>query len=237
MSIVFFAGDKGGVGKSIACMAFIEWIFLKKLDYQLIEGDTSNDNVYKSYKNHIKSHQFNLGVSEGWRELMDLIEINNNINLVINTPARLDEIIKTEAEIFEEVCQELNQKIIIFWMINRQKDCVVSLKRALSLFQKSCFIVVKNLYFGTSNKFLIWDESEVKKNFDQKNGKTIEFPELNDRAVDKVLNARFSFYESLENSVTNSDKLDNQRIMISDKTDIQRWLRLTSNLFDSAQIG
>lgn len=235
MAIVLFAGDKGGVGKSMGCMSFIEWSLARAMNYELIEGDTSNDNVYKSYKNAIESHRFNLGVSDGWREMTDLIETKKDINLVVNTPARIDEIIRKEAEILETVCKALDQKICIFWMINRQRDSVVSFKRAKSIFKNSPFIVVKNLYFGDAKKFVIWDESEVKKQFDQEGGITLEYPELNDRAIDRVVNPRLTFSGAIAISEAENDKLGNSKIMISDKTDIQRWLKSINTLFDSVE--
>ena len=64
-------------------------------------------------------------------------------------------------------------------------------------------------------------------------GETLEFPELNDRAADRVINARLTFTGAANISSEDNEKLESQRLMISDKTDIQRWLRSVYELFDS----
>lgn len=233
MAVILFGGDKGGVGKSTGCMAFIDWAIAKNKPFILIEGDTSNDNVFKAYKDTLESHRFNLGSSDGWREMMDLIENKKDANFVVNTPARIDEMIKNEAEIFEAVCSEVGQKVTIFWMLNRQRDSILSFKRARSTFGKAQFVAVKNLYFGLGKKFVLWDESTVRAEFDKEGGETLEFPELNDRAADRVINARLTFTGAANISSEDNEKLESQRLMISDKTDIQRWLRSVYELFDS----
>jgi nitrogenase subunit NifH len=86
--IYMVSGCKGGVGKSIVSMALLDYLI--KLDRKclLVEADTANDDVFKTYGDSMVTAHINLDIEEGWVELVNFLDANKELIAVVNFGAR-----------------------------------------------------------------------------------------------------------------------------------------------------
>lgn len=70
-------------------------------------------------------------------------------------------------------------------MINRQRDSVELLRGFLNAFPDVLVHVCRNLYFGTQEKFELYNGSKVRQHI-EKHGRTLNFPELESRVADRL---------------------------------------------------
>ncbi len=219
-NIYFIGGGKGGVGKSLVTISCIYLLQKKNIKPILIETDTSNPDTYKIFKDEISDIEtIDLDSNDGWINLVNLIDKNDN-HIVVNTAARNNIGLNKYSMILQSVLSELKRKIVTLWVINRQRDSIELLKQYTEIFpsnDKHQINVVKNLFFGDSTKFELFNESKIKKQIQNDGGYIIDFPELADRICDEIYSKRLSIKKSLE-------------IMpIGNKAEILRWIKIVEN--------
>lgn len=186
-STIYISGNgKGGVGKTMLSIGILDWLNNNGTGNHvtLIESDDSNPDAFKAYEStlEITKKVINLDAQNGWISLMNEMPSwsESGEQVVINTAARSTEAIIKNINDLLMGAKELGIDIRLIWTINRQRDSLNLLNDLLN----SCDIdttVVKNLYFGESYKFVLFDKSELKKKV-----KTIELPDLNDEITDKI---------------------------------------------------
>lgn len=218
MSIYLFSGNKGGVGKSMACVAFIESQLATGRDPIIIEADRENPDVGRKYDE--RARYFDLTNQEGWAKLADTVDSARARDIIINLPAQVGEAWTKHAPLFFEALGEAGEiPAYVFFVINRQKDSVALLKNALATDPSNgaikAWLVVKNLYFGDSEKFVLWQGSKTRADVLAK-GAEIELPELADWVADKIAGRPTTVAAAAE---------DTQAFTISERTAIKRWLR------------
>ena len=128
-------GGKGGVGKSIFCMLLIDFLTkCKGRKILLIETDTSNPDVGKTFSNNddVEVISLSLDNADGWIELVNYVEASQR-DIVINSAARSGEAIKKFSSTLTGSLEELQRKLITFWLINRQRDSVELLKKYMDV--------------------------------------------------------------------------------------------------------
>ena len=86
--IYVVGGSKGGVGKSLVTMALVHQLSQSGDDVFLIDADTSNPDVLKSYQNEIRCEDVSLDDADGWIRLVDICDENKGSVVVVNTAAR-----------------------------------------------------------------------------------------------------------------------------------------------------
>jgi hypothetical protein len=188
--VIFFHGDKGGVGKSFACASFLDTLIKKgRAAAAVVDGDPSNPDVQRMFEDSFKTKTANLSTHEGWMDLNDFMAENSDLPIVVSMPAGIGRHFKREADAFFKMAEMLERPVSMFWVINRLPDSVNLLSQTLDVVDArlSAKIVVKNLFFGDADKFSRWDNSSVRKRFESLGGKTIALPELHERVVDKLL--------------------------------------------------
>lgn len=52
--------------------------------------------------------------------------------------------------------------------------------------------VLRNLHFGASEKFQLYNGSDLKKRIEKSGGKTLDFPDLADRVADQLATERLT---------------------------------------------
>lgn len=186
--IVFFDGDKGGVGKSAACGAFADWAQAKGLPIAVVDGDARNPDVGRIFDGVVPISQANLRLKDGWMDLTDFIHENSDRMVLISMPAGIGGELAREASRFMGMAQSLDRPVGLVWVINRTLDSINLLNAALSSFgdNLAAKIVLKNLFFGEADKFRRWDDSNTKKKFESAGGITLTLAELHERVMDKL---------------------------------------------------
>lgn len=194
-TIYIIGGGKGGVGKTMASIAMVDWLGNESAGNQvtLIETDDSNPDSYKSYEttSEVTKKLINLDSQSGWITLMNEMPgwASSCEQVVINTAARATTHIENNLRDFLAGALELSIDVRMIWVINRQRDGLNLISNLLKIVDVDTTIV-KNLYYGDSNKFSLFDKSELKNRV-----RTIELPDLNDEVSDKIFNERLPLHE------------------------------------------
>ena len=221
--IIYVGGSKGGVGKSKLSFAIIDYLIECGNKVILIETDTSNPDVFKAHQKYENlgtvCRQVNLDTSEGWIELVNLADEFSDHFAVINSAARSNIGMEKYGATLKETLGELNRELITFWIINRQRDSIELLRGFLNIFPNALVYVFRNLYFGESGKFELYNNSNAKKLIEEK-GNTFDFPDLADRVADKIYSNRLPIQIALK------------ELPIGDRAELKRWKSKCKEIFD-----
>ncbi|APA90244.1 hypothetical protein BJG93_34590 (plasmid) [Paraburkholderia sprentiae WSM5005] len=181
-------GDKGGVGKSTYACVLVDWLLKREVPSALVDGDTRNPDVSRMFADAMPTTQANLRIHEGWMDLTDFMMQHPDRAVVISLPAGIGEELKREGARFLQTVKMLERPLVMFWVINRLPDSVNLLNEAMKVMESGLTgkVVVKNLFFGDSDKFSRWESSATKQRFEQSGGVTVSMSELHERTVDKL---------------------------------------------------
>lgn len=201
--IIIVGGSKGGVGKSMVTISLVDYYIRKEKKFILIETDTSNPDVYKNYNKFLEGRVFSLELDEkdGWLDLQNIAqgEEGRDGDVIINTAARNNLAIENHGHILNNDIDKMDRNLITLWPINRQRDSISLLYDYMERMTKSEIYVLRNLYFGDSKKFTLYNESDLRKTIDRsQTGGTFDFPDLADRVTDFMISNRLSVSECLE---------------------------------------
>jgi hypothetical protein len=189
--IYIVSGCKGGVGKSMVSMYIVDYFERHNRTPVLIETDTSNPDVGWLYKDRIKCETLNLDVKDGWMELIKICNTYKKSPIIVNSCARSNEGVKDYANLLTGVIDELDCSMITLWVINRQRSSLELLIKYLSAMPIShahSIHVIRNLYFGSSDKFQLFDKSNIKQIIEGSGCETYDFSDLADIVADKIAN-------------------------------------------------
>lgn len=224
-TIFYVGGSKGGVGKSQCCFALIDYLLESGKKVLLLETDTANPDTYRAH--HAHEHEglvcgiANLDISDGWIEMVNLADRFPGHCLVINSAARSNAGMAKYGMTLRETLGELNRKLVTFWLINRQRDSIELLWGFLNAFPDALVHVCRNLYFGTPEKFELYNGSKARQHI-EKRGRTLDFPDLGSRVADRL------YCERLPVSMALS------QLPIGDRAELRRWKNACSEMFGTA---
>jgi hypothetical protein len=210
--IIFVTGSKGGVGKSVTSMAVLDYLMTHtSAIVKLIETDTSNPDVWKSYGQVVESEQLDLDGVEGWIQLVNTCEANPFKTIVVNTPARNNSGVSQHGAILLNALKELGRPLITLWVINRQRDSLELLREYLTVVGEGSVHVVQNAYFGDASKFQLYLTSPLREVIAQRNGRDLILPDLSDTVTDQLYTKRLTLAEA------------SKQLKIGDRMELQRW--------------
>jgi len=216
--IVFVSGSKGGVGKSITAMAVLDCLTAKQGFVRLVESDTSNPDVLKSYSRAVECEQVDLDIVDGWIQLVNTCESQSFKTIVVNTPARNNSGVRKHGEILLGSLKELARPLVTLWVINRQRDSLDLLSEYLDLMPGGVVHVVQNGYFGEQQKFELYQNSALKERVTKQGGLSLFLPDLADRVTDELYSKRITLAQAT------------QQLKIGDRVELQRWRNAVAEL-------
>jgi hypothetical protein len=197
-NVYWVGGAKGGVGKSLVAMGLID--YLRQTDEPLlIETDIKNPDVAKAHLQEIQAESLVLSDQDGWVELLNYCAEASG-PVVINSAAGTDE--KQGIDALEESLESVGKKLVVLWVINRQRDSVELLRDFMGSIKSADVHVVRNLYFGGEHKFELFNDSETRRKIEDRGGKILNFPEIADRIANELYSKRFSIKKCLAASET-----------------------------------
>lgn len=210
--IYLVGGGKGGVGKSLLAMAIVDYLQDRKEKVLVVDADSTNPDVAKAYMEVCTT--ISLDNASGWIDLANTCETNMDTTIVINSPARCP--IAQHGGILKEAARILGRKLVVLWIISRQRDSLELLRETVNALQPEPngninIHVVKNLFFGTSEKFELYNKSKIRSEIEAKGGITVAFPDLADRVADTLYTERLSIAKAMESAP------------IGNKVELQRW--------------
>ena len=194
------AGDKGGTGKSMVAAALIDAFLQRGIEPILVETDTANPDVFKSYGERIQCAALSLDEADGWIQLINTIDQARGLPVIVNTAARSGSGVARYGATLRSTLGELDRKLVTLWIINRQRDSLELLAdylEAMPVSAEHLAHVLRNLYFGASEKFQLYNGSDLKKRIEVSGGKTLDFPELADRVADQLATERLTIQGAL----------------------------------------
>jgi hypothetical protein len=199
--IFLVGGGKGGVGKSMLSMALIDYLLGTENAPLLIETDTSAPDVWKTYKADVESQCIDLDQRDGWLELLDVLDQNAGAATVINTKAANQVGLRKFGGMLVEALRQQKRKLVVLWAIDRKRDGLELLGGFLDTLAKDDRVelhVVRNLYWGDEGKFDMYNGSELRKEIEQRGGRTLSFPDVADRVSEAINRQRMPIHKARE---------------------------------------
>ena len=185
------SGSKGGVGKSLVTLALIDYLQRHNQTPMLVETDTSNPDVMKAIQPEIGCMAFDLDHADGWISPVNLCDGQQDKPVVVNTAARSNHGVARYGSTLGNTLDELKRTLVVFWVINRQRDCLELLREFTTQLPQAIVHVVRNTYFGEADQFSLYRESNLRKIIEAK-GQSLDFPDLADRVSDDLRSQRLS---------------------------------------------
>jgi len=217
MSVHFFHGDKGGVGKSFVCASFADWLIARRgCTPLIIDSDMRNPDVARMFAGTPTTQTIDLREHDGWLELLSVIHESEASEVIVSLPAGIGEEVVGEIPAFFGGLRELRREATLLWTLSRTPDSINLLRPAMTAFGENAraMVVLKNLFFGDPDRFGRWNESKTHAAFAEAGGVVVDFPELLDRLVDQTAMAH--------PSVAFSAKRDGLRF--GERSELTRWL-------------
>lgn len=212
--LTLFHGDKGGTGKSTACMFYASAKLYNEEDPVIVEGDMTNPDVERMFKRHSdKTYKIDFSHEDGWFELSSLIERYPKHEVIVSTPAGYGNYLNDRAEDFREEMLNLKCDLKIFFLMNRQSDSIYLLDEVFEKFNPVKnphikIIAVKNEYFGAKEHFYRFDESNIcQKMANMENCYITSLPELYEKVLDLSLESNIPFYHVAPNHHASKHRL------------------------------
>ncbi len=190
MAISLFHGDRGGVGKSILACDFGEFLLSKGRSPVVIETDTQNGDVGRYFAEVVPVRYMDLRVSDGWIELLSVLQEEQAEDIVIALPAGIGAALKEHSGDLLAAVTDLKRTLTVWWAMNRTPDSVSLLQPVLEAFGGKSnvkIVAVRNLFFGQPEKFARWNTSKLRKSFVSAGGLEMDFNELHERIVDVTI--------------------------------------------------
>ena len=222
--ILFVSGSKGGVGKSIAAMAVLDYLTAAGRPVKLVETDLANPDVWKSYGRSVESELLDLDQVDGWISLVNLVEADPHITFVINTPARNNESAREHGAILLDSLRELERRLVTLWVINRQRDSLELLESYMQSMNAGVIHVIRNGYFGDAHKFELYEQSAVKQTIKDHGGLSLFLPDLADRVTDALYSSRITIKEAAG------------QLTLGDRAVLNSWRNAVRSLLTEAEL-
>jgi hypothetical protein len=227
-NLLYVGGSKGGTGKSMVCMALVDYFRKRapKEEILLIETDTSNADVGRLYngKERISVKGLVLGEDErDWFALLDTIDDTDAPYIIINSMAASSCGIRSQGMLLDRNIEEnkLQVNFRVFWVMNRNKDSVTLLRDFMLCMKSPAVFPILNLYFGKEEEFLFYHQDrDVHDSVAKRGGCRFMFPSLNELIADKLYSDEISLEELP------------QYLKLGMRTGLERWLVSVKEIFD-----
>ena len=193
--IYYVGGSKGGIGKSMISAALIDTLEQRGEQILLVETDTANPDVAKAYR-HIKTVTLDLDRKEGWIDLVDALDRHPDHVVVIQSAARASDGVARFGSILVAALPELRRTMTVLWPINRQRDVLELCSDFRDVLPGVMVHVIRNLYYGSPEKFELYNGSKLKKAIEGAGGQTLDFPDLADRVSDYLNTKRVTIADA-----------------------------------------
>ena len=103
--------------------------------------------------------------------------------MVVNAAARTKASTTAYGDIMQAALQEIRRELTVFWVINRHRDSIELLHAFQQAFPGVPVHVCRNLYFGPSERFEMYNSSKARETI-EKSGRTLDFPDVANRVTD-----------------------------------------------------
>jgi hypothetical protein len=233
MATYVFHGDRGGVGKSLLACSFGEYLLSKGRSPIVVETDTQNGDVGRYFTDVVPVRYMDLRVSDGWIELLSVLQEEKAEDLIVALPAGIGAALKEHSGDLLAAVADLKRSLTVWWAMNRTPDSVALLQPVAEAFggkPNVKIVAVRNLFFGSAEKFARWNTSKIRKSFLSAGGLELDFPELHERLIDVT----FGGLPARRFSANGETGLRYGETLV-----LKRWVEHTQSAFEaiSEQVG
>lgn len=198
-TIYMISGNKGGVGKSLFCLALASAFDMRGEHYAIFDGDGRTGDVFSTFTNKVparwgdfrllrpESHNCNLD-AEYEIALQKLLR--GSPNLIINTPDGADSILAKWFDATLAHTESNNLQFKLIYLLSDRPDGLDMLDELAKRFQ--FMYPVRNLYFGEANLF-----SAFNSGYARKFNAVIELPKLRAEEVRMLFDLKTYPFEIL----------------------------------------
>lgn len=159
------SGNKGGVGKSIFCLAMASALEMRKIPFAILDGDGRTGDIYQTFRRKVparqadfralrpESHLCNLdAVYEG--QLRQLLA--GSSHLIVNTPDGADQVLKKWFDVTLSHTEAGNINFRLIYLLSDRPDGLEMLPDLAESFQ--FLYPIRNLYFGAESIFTAFNQ-------------------------------------------------------------------------------
>lgn len=222
-------GDKGGVGKSLATRALVEFYLEQPAERRprlvVFDADHSNPDVcgregLKAGEGILSTGLIDLSTEAGWIDFASRLEKIREIDcrVIVNMPAQIGSVFDGRIGLLADVLREA--RTVPVWVLSRTRESITALEHRVRYLpsQYSAGLAVRNLFFGSAEKFVLWDTSPLRKTLVAGGGwLETELPELNDQLL--VMMGRRPLHEVVRCGI------DHQPLPLGYRLALNTWLR------------
>ena len=232
-NLVYVGGSKGGTGKSMVCMALVDY-FRNRFpedELMLIETDSSNPDVGRLYRRTEGVVLRGLFLNEeesAWMEMVDDISNTSARHVIINSMAASNLGIQNHGALLDKniLNGRLDVKFNVLWAMNRNKDSVNLLKDFLTWMKSATVYPVLNLYFGKEDEFVFYrSATDIQQTLLERGGRDLVFPSLNDLIADRLYTDEINIEELPSH------------LGLGMRTGLERWLSQVKDTFDKVVLA
>lgn len=225
--VFLVAGCKGGVGKSMVSQALVDDLLQRGEPVLLVETDTSVPDVWRACGKlpGVTAITLDLDDIDGWIALSTALSEHPRQVGVVNTAARNQPGIVAYGPVLNRALSKLNRRLVTLWVINRQRDSLELLEDYRKVLAGSLTHVLRNGYFGPTDKFELYNASPHRKAIEADGGESLTFPDLADRVCDRLYTERLAIAEALDDAAA--------RIDFGSRIELERWREEVRALFDA----
>jgi hypothetical protein len=216
--IYMVGGSKGGVGKSFVTLALVDHLRRTDVNVVLVETDTSNPDVMKAVHAEIECGSCDLDDVSGWIDFINFCDRHRDATVVVNTAARSQAGVAQYGGTLASTLDELARRLVVLWVINRQRDSLELLFKFGATFPNAVTHVVRNGYFGSPEKFTLYQDSQLRRAVEEQ-GQSLDFPDLADRVADELRSQRLSIRNAAET------------MHMGERAELLRWRALYGTMF------
>ncbi|PAK12579.1 protein mobD [Burkholderia ubonensis] len=216
--IYMIGGSKGGVGKSFVTLALVDYLRRTDVNVVLVETDTSNPDVMKAVHDEIECASCDLDDVSGWIDFVNFCDTHRDATVVVNTAARSQTGVAQYGGTLASTLDELARRLVVLWVINRQRDSLELLLKFGATFPNAVTHVVRNSYFGSPEKFTLYRDSQLR-NAVEAQGQSLDFPDLADRVADELRSQRLSVPKAAET------------MHMGERAELLRWRAVCGTMF------
>jgi len=242
-------GDKGGVGKSLATRALAHYFLTTEMRPVLAvyDADMSNPDVCgdgglsRQNARLVQSQIIDLSIEHGWIELATDIDTlrgkygDQDIRVIVNMPAQIGaRAFQGNLPIVAAVLREAN--VFPIWLISRLEESIRTLDERIKAMPARYRhgLVLRNLFFGSPEKFLLWENSPLRAALIPSVDAESPFhwaennlPEINDAVITRI--GRIPFHVALKEGI------GGQPLPYGYRLALDQWLKQTHALFEQME--
>ncbi|MDW9246924.1 protein mobD [Burkholderia cepacia] len=199
-------------------LALVDYLQRTDINVVLVETDTSNPDVMKAVHAEIECASCNLDDVSGWIDFVNFCDTHRDAIVVVNTAARSQAGVEQYGGTLASALDELARRLVVLWVINRQRDSLELLLKFGATFPNAITHVVRNGYFGSPDKFTLYRDSQLR-NAVEAQGQSLDFPDLADRVADELRSQRLSVGRAA------------QTMHIGERAELLRWRAIYGTMF------